>query len=71
MYFFQSEHNPPHIHAIYGEDTAAFDIATGKLLDGEMSRRATDLVEEWIALNRESLMEMWETQEFRKLPPLE
>ncbi|WP_417058521.1 DUF4160 domain-containing protein, partial [Ellagibacter isourolithinifaciens] len=26
MYFLQSEHNPPHVHAIYGEDTAAFDI---------------------------------------------
>ncbi len=23
MYFLGSEHNPPHIHAIYGEDTAA------------------------------------------------
>lgn len=25
MYFLGSEHNPPHIYAIYGEDTAAFD----------------------------------------------
>ena len=29
MYFLGSEHNPPHIHAIYGDDTAAFDIRTG------------------------------------------
>lgn len=30
MYFLGSEHNPPHIHAIYGEDTAAFDIRSGE-----------------------------------------
>ena len=26
MYFLQSEHNPPHIHAIYNEDVAAIDF---------------------------------------------
>ena len=25
MYFLQSEHNPPHIHAIYNDDVAAID----------------------------------------------
>ncbi len=25
MYFLGSEHNPPHVHAIYGEDTAAIE----------------------------------------------
>ena len=32
MYFLQSEHNPPHIHAIYGEDMAAIDIQTGSVV---------------------------------------
>lgn len=31
MYFQQAEHNPPHIHAIYGEDMAAIDIQTGEV----------------------------------------
>lgn len=31
MYFLGPERNPPHIHAIYGDDTAAFDIRTGEL----------------------------------------
>ncbi len=70
MYFLQSEHNPPHIHAIYDEDTAAFNIRTGELIDGGFPTRATDLVREWIAINREALLEMWETQEFKKLDPL-
>lgn len=33
MYFLQSEHNPPHIHAIYNEDVAAIDFMTGKVLE--------------------------------------
>ena len=71
MYFLQSEHNPPHIHAIYGEDTAAFEIDTGELLDGDMPKRAKIMVEEWVELNKDELLAMWETQEFKKLPPLE
>lgn len=71
MYFLGSEHNPPHIHAIYGDDTAAFDIRTGSILDGSMPKRATDMVREWISNNRDKLLEMWETQEYEKLDPLD
>lgn len=66
-----SEHNPPHVHAIYGEDTAAFDVRTGKILDGYLPSRAASMVREWIAIHRESLVEMWETQEFKALAPLD
>lgn len=34
MYFQQSEHNPPHIHAIYGENMAAININSGEVLEG-------------------------------------
>ena len=34
MYFIQAEHNPPHIHAIYGDDVAEIAIQDGKILDG-------------------------------------
>ena len=71
MYFLQSEHNPPHIHAIYNEDVAAIDFMTGEVLEGQLPAKALEMVREWIALYRKDLQEMWETQEFRKLPPLE
>lgn len=71
MYFFGSEHNPPHVHAIYGDGTAAFDIRTGKIIDGELPGRAVGLVCEWISRNQDELIEMWETQEFKKLDPLD
>lgn len=44
MYFLQGEHNPPHIHAVYGEDTTAIAIHTGDVLDGELPLRAKALV---------------------------
>lgn len=71
MYFLQAEHNPPHIHAIYGEDVAAFNIRNGEIIDGDLPARAADLVREWISKNERDLLEMWETQEFKKLDPLD
>jgi hypothetical protein len=71
MYFLQSEHNPPHIHAIYNDDVAAIDFMTGKVLEGHLPQKAMDMVEEWISIHREDLKTIWETQEFKCLPPLE
>lgn len=71
MYFQQSEHNPPHIHAYYGEYVAAISIADRRILDGSLPPKAFALVCEWICGNGDELMRMWNTQVFKKLPPLE
>lgn len=70
MYFQQSEHNPPHIHAVYGEYIGAIDINTLKMLEGDLPNKALSLVAEWVALHREELLKIWDTQEFLTLPPL-
>ncbi len=71
MYFLQSEHNPPHIHAIYNDDVAAIDFMTGKVLEGHLPTKAMNMVQEWIAIHRDELKTIWETQEFKNLAPLE
>lgn len=71
MYFLQSEHNPPHIHAIYNSDVAAIDYMTGDILEGYLPPKELYLVREWIELNREAIDNIWRTQIFRALPPLE
>ena len=71
MYFLQSEHNPPHIHAFYNDDVASIDFMTGELLEGYLPQKALALVREWLEIHKNSLMEIWKTQEFKKLPPLE
>ncbi len=71
MYFLQSEHNPPHIHAIYNDDVAAIDYMTGEILEGYLPVKALNMVREWLEINRADIQQIWETQEFKKLPPLE
>jgi len=71
MYFQQAEHNPPHIHALYGEDMAAIDIQTGEVLEGYLPPKALAMVREWSGIHKDDLLHMWETQEFKSLSPLE
>jgi len=71
MYFLGSEHNPPHIHAIYNDTVAAIDIMNGDVLDGFLPGKALHMVQEWVVLHRDTLLEIWNTQEFRNIPPLE
>ncbi len=70
MYFQLSEHNPPHIHAVYGEYIGEIDIQTGQMLEGDLPVRALKLVQEWVELNKNELLTIWNTQQFKKLPPL-
>ncbi|MBR1649220.1 MAG: DUF4160 domain-containing protein [Alphaproteobacteria bacterium] len=71
MFFIKKEHQPPHIHVVYGEYNATFDIQTGEMLEGDLSPRAKALVQEWIGQHCDELLEMWNSQKFKTLPPLE
>lgn len=70
MYFTNSEHNPPHFHASYGQYVAAIDILTGHTLDGFLPSKKLKLINEWLDLHRDELIKFWETQDFKKIPPL-
>lgn len=70
MYFMQSEHNPPHFYALYGEYMGEFDINTLEMLKGDLPPRAVTLVKEWALLHRDELAEMWQSQKIHRLPPL-
>lgn len=71
MYLLGKEHNPPHIHAIYGDCVGVIDLQTLKMLEGDLPPKALAMVQEWTKLHQKALLEMWETQIFQKLPPLE
>ena len=71
MYFLGKEHNPPHVHVLYGEYMGAIDIQTAEMLEGDLPAKALSMASEWVILYRAKLMEIWETQQFKKLPPLE
>ena len=71
MFFKPKEHEPSHIHALYGEYVGIFNLKTHKMMDGDLPPKAQSLVEEWIVINEDKLQEMWYTQNIIKLPPLE
>ena len=71
MFFKPKEHEPSHIHALYGEYIGVFNIKTHKMTDGDLPSKAQELVEEWLSINEERLQTMWNTQKIVKLPPLE
>ena len=67
---YYSDHNPPHIHAIYGEYVGTFNIITGEMIEGDLPLRAQNLVKEWLSLYSSELQKMWNDQTITKLPPL-
>lgn len=71
MYFQQSEHNPPHFHVVYGEYVGVFNIDTLEMIEGDLPNKAQSLIKEWAKQYQKELLNIWETQNFKKLPPLE
>ena len=67
---FSGDHPPPHFHVIYGDFNALIAITSLEVIEGDLPSRAEKMVIEWAALYQSELLNMWNTQDFRKLPPL-
>lgn len=70
MFFKPKEHEPSHIHALYGEHIGIFDLKSLTMVEGDLPKKAQELVCEWLQEHQQTLLEMWQTQNFKKLPPL-
>lgn len=70
MFFKPKEHEPSHLHALYGEHVGIFDLQSLKMLEGDLPKKAQELVIEWMYQHQSELLEMWNSQNYRKLPPL-
>lgn len=70
MYLRYKEHNPPHIHAITQDSDAPFLISNGEIMYGDFPPKAKAMVKEFILKYQVELIEMWETGNYKKLPPL-
>lgn len=71
---YYKEHNPPHFHAKYGDQTAVFSIADLALIEGQLPKRVISLVLEWAFEHRDELMEDWRLAQankpLRRIEPL-
>lgn len=71
MYFQQREHNPPHVHVLYGEYMGTIEIESLKMAEGDLPPKALSMAKEWVKLHQAELLTIWNTQKFVDLPPLE
>ena len=70
MFFKPKEHEPSHIHALYGEFMGEFNIQTLEMTQGDLPNKAQELVTEWLKKHQDELQKMWDSQKIDKLPPL-
>ncbi|MEK7793387.1 MAG: DUF4160 domain-containing protein [Candidatus Hydrogenedentota bacterium] len=71
---YHNDHNPPHIHAVYGEHVAQIGILSLSRFGGYLPPRALGLVVEWATQHQEELMDNWERarshQSLQRIAPL-
>ena len=54
------QHKKPHIHAVYGDNKAVFDIEDAEILSGKFPHKETKHVQSWIFLRQKELMANWQ-----------
>ncbi len=57
---FWDEHAPPHFHATYSEYKATINIRELSIIEGNLPRRASQLVLDWAELHQEELLIDWD-----------
>jgi hypothetical protein len=57
---FYDDHNPPHLHAEYGEYEVLINISTLATIGGGLPARALGMVTEWASLHQQELLAAWE-----------
>lgn len=60
IYMYYEDHNPPHFHAIYGDNKALVDIMNGSVFKGYLPTKQIKLVLAWCEIHRDELMMNWE-----------
>lgn len=69
---FWDEHAPPHFQATYGEFKATVLIRDLVMGDGDLPRRARQLVLDWAALHQAELLADWDLCQINQHPkPIE
>ena len=71
MFLIDREHPPRHIHAKYGEYMAVIGLEDLKIIEGKLPKRCERLVREWMEIHQQELIDMWDTQNFHPIEPLE
>jgi hypothetical protein len=61
MYSYDNDrHHTPHIHVRYQDVKAVFSIPNGELLAGNLPPKKLRMVQTWIDIHEEELMQCWD-----------
>lgn len=61
MYYFDNQqHNLPHIHVHYQNDTAIIEVPSGSIIEGNLPKAKQKLVDAWVEIHKDELMADWE-----------
>ena len=69
--YSNGERGPAVIRVVSGDTSGDIEIETGKLIFGYLPQKKQDTLDKWLSTHRDELLEMWETQKLKEIPPLE
>ena len=61
-------HHHPHLHAYYQNAVGIYRIDQIEMIEGSLSKREQRLVEAWVVLHQNELLENWERLQSSELP---
>ncbi|MDD2809720.1 DUF4160 domain-containing protein [Rhodoferax sp.] len=65
---YWDDHAPPHFHVTYGENKATVTIRDLTIGEGDLPRRAKQLVLDWAELHQEELLADWDLCQVNQHP---
>ena len=65
---FYDDHAPPHFHAKYAEFQGIIDIQQLQMIEGDLPRRALELILDWAELHQSELLADWDLCQEKQAP---
>ena len=59
LVLYPRDHEPPHVHAFFGEHEVVIDINSGVVLQGILPKPKLRAITDWLAANRGRVSYMW------------
>ena len=59
FYVYTSDHNPPHVHAIYDKYEISISLLDFKVLAGNIPNKNKNIAIKWVKENKDKLLNYW------------
>ena len=59
IYLYWMDHNPPHIHVVYGDYECSISIME-RIVDGKIPAKVVSKVNQWMDIHQDEIMKLWQ-----------